>query len=200
MQPHHRDEVWSVSVCQTFFALPVGAHIPSIVSSPFSTCGCKNFTSMHSVILVSHNTDTFNRKCREHTYGSRTPCDGSGTRWITQPELVFGRCRVPDFLQPSPRRAVCQYIETLAYRWPYRLSPDILSCASKATTLMVWVSVRVPGAGRFEHHSNGGCWAQRICRGQSSNRGVIERAEPVLLWQGALLNTKMQISRFHLKS
>jgi hypothetical protein len=34
--------------------------------------------------------------------------------------------------------------------------------------------VRVLGAGRVEQDSNGGCWAQGVCRGQSSNRGAPE--------------------------
>jgi hypothetical protein len=32
--------------------------------------------------------------------------------------------------------------------------------------------VRVLEDGRVEQRSNGGCWAQGVCRGQSSNRGV----------------------------
>jgi hypothetical protein len=34
--------------------------------------------------------------------------------------------------------------------------------------------VRVLGAGRVEQRSNGGCWAQGVCRWQSSNRAVRE--------------------------
>jgi hypothetical protein len=34
----------------------------------------------------------------------------------------------------------------------------------------------VLGAGHVEPRRNGGCWAQGVCRGQNSNRGVRERS------------------------
>ena len=40
---HSRDVAWSASLCQTFFALAVGAQIPQIVVLPPSTCGFKKF-------------------------------------------------------------------------------------------------------------------------------------------------------------
>jgi hypothetical protein len=47
----------------------------------------------------------------------------------------------------------------------------------KATLrLLVWASIRVLGEGRVEPRSNGGCWAQGVCRAQSSNRGERERS------------------------
>jgi hypothetical protein len=39
----YRDEAWSPSLWQTFFALCVGAHIAAIAQLPPSACGCKKF-------------------------------------------------------------------------------------------------------------------------------------------------------------
>ena len=72
-------------------------------------------------------------------------------------QRVFG-CRVPRLL-PS----------ALAAR--HSLSQV---CLGRLLRLLVWASVRVLGAGRVEQRSNGGCWAQGVCRGQSSNRAVRE--------------------------
>jgi hypothetical protein len=44
------------------------------------------------------------------------------------------------------------------------------------SALAARASVRVLGAGHVEQRSNGGCWAQGVCRRQSSNRGVRERS------------------------
>jgi hypothetical protein len=35
--------------------------------------------------------------------------------------------------------------------------------------------MKVLGVRRVEQRRSGGCWAQGVCRGQSSNRGVSER-------------------------
>ena len=43
IRAHRRDEAWSASLWQTFFALTVGAQIPAIAAMPPSSCGCKKF-------------------------------------------------------------------------------------------------------------------------------------------------------------
>jgi hypothetical protein len=43
IRPHRRDEAWSASLWQTFFATSMGAHIPVIAEKPLSACGCKKF-------------------------------------------------------------------------------------------------------------------------------------------------------------
>ena len=43
IRTHRRDEAWSASLWQTFFALTVGAQIPAIAAMPPSSCGCKKF-------------------------------------------------------------------------------------------------------------------------------------------------------------
>ena len=43
MRTPHRDEVWSASLCQTFFTTSVGSQIPVITEMPLSTCGYKKF-------------------------------------------------------------------------------------------------------------------------------------------------------------
>ncbi len=43
IRPHHRDEVWSVSLWQAYFPSGVGDNIPSLVELPLSTCGCRKF-------------------------------------------------------------------------------------------------------------------------------------------------------------
>jgi hypothetical protein len=41
IRPHRRDESWSASLWQTFFAACVGAKIPALPEPPLSACGCK---------------------------------------------------------------------------------------------------------------------------------------------------------------
>jgi hypothetical protein len=41
IRPHRRDESWSASLWQTFFAASVGAQIPLLAEMPLSGCGCK---------------------------------------------------------------------------------------------------------------------------------------------------------------
>jgi hypothetical protein len=43
MRPHHRDEPWSASLWQTFFASRVTANIPALAELPLSACGCRKF-------------------------------------------------------------------------------------------------------------------------------------------------------------
>ena len=43
IRPHRRDETWSASLCQTFFASCVGATIPVVAELPLSVCGCRKF-------------------------------------------------------------------------------------------------------------------------------------------------------------
>ncbi len=43
IRPHCRDEVWSTSLWQTFFASCVGANIPALSELPLSSCGCRKF-------------------------------------------------------------------------------------------------------------------------------------------------------------
>jgi hypothetical protein len=43
IRPHRRDEAWSASLWQTFFASCVGAKIPALAELPLSACGCKFF-------------------------------------------------------------------------------------------------------------------------------------------------------------
>ncbi len=43
IRPHRRDEAWSASLWQTFFAASVGAQIPLLPEVPLSDCGCKEF-------------------------------------------------------------------------------------------------------------------------------------------------------------
>ncbi len=39
IRTHHRDETWSSSLCQTFFASCVGTNIPALTELPISVCG-----------------------------------------------------------------------------------------------------------------------------------------------------------------
>ncbi len=41
--PHRRDEAWSASLWQTFFAMTMGAQIPVIAEKPLAACGCRKF-------------------------------------------------------------------------------------------------------------------------------------------------------------
>jgi hypothetical protein len=43
IRPHHRDEAWSASRWQTFFASSVGANIPALAELPLSACGRRKF-------------------------------------------------------------------------------------------------------------------------------------------------------------
>ncbi len=43
IRPHHRDEAWSASLWQTFFASCVGANIPALAELRLSACGCRKF-------------------------------------------------------------------------------------------------------------------------------------------------------------
>ncbi len=43
IRPHRRDEAWSASRWQTFFAMTMGAQIPVIVEKPLASCGCRKF-------------------------------------------------------------------------------------------------------------------------------------------------------------
>ena len=43
VRPHRRDEAWSASLWQTFFAACVGAKIPALAELPLSACGSKKF-------------------------------------------------------------------------------------------------------------------------------------------------------------
>jgi hypothetical protein len=43
IRTHHRDEAWSASLWQIFFASCVGANIPALAELPLSTCGCRKF-------------------------------------------------------------------------------------------------------------------------------------------------------------
>ena len=93
--------------------------------------------------------------------------------------LVFGRCRNPTCHSTPLVELLASTLSLLfagglvgglAVRHPeVRLSNATLR-------LLVWTSVRVLGSGRVEPRSNGGCWAQGVCRGQSSNRGVNDRS------------------------
>jgi hypothetical protein len=43
ISPHRRDETWSVSLCQTFFVMVMGAQILVITEKPLAACGCRKF-------------------------------------------------------------------------------------------------------------------------------------------------------------
>jgi hypothetical protein len=43
IRPHRRDEAWSASLLQIFFAASVRAQIPLLPEMPLSACGCKKF-------------------------------------------------------------------------------------------------------------------------------------------------------------
>ena len=43
IRSHCRDEVWSASLCQTFFSSSMGTQIPVISEKPLGACGCKKF-------------------------------------------------------------------------------------------------------------------------------------------------------------
>ena len=43
IRSHHRDESWSDSLWETFFAVSVGVQIPILPQLPLLGCGCKKF-------------------------------------------------------------------------------------------------------------------------------------------------------------
>jgi hypothetical protein len=43
IRPHRRDEAWSASLWQTYFAMTMGAQIPVIVEKPLAVCGGRKF-------------------------------------------------------------------------------------------------------------------------------------------------------------
>ncbi len=43
IRPHRRDEAWSASLWQTFFAMTMGAQIPVIAEKPLAARGCRKF-------------------------------------------------------------------------------------------------------------------------------------------------------------
>ncbi len=43
IRSHLRDEAWSASLWQTFFAFCVGANIPVLTELPLTACGCRKF-------------------------------------------------------------------------------------------------------------------------------------------------------------
>ena len=43
ISPHRRDETWSVSLCQTFFAMTMGVQIPVIPEKTLVACGSRKF-------------------------------------------------------------------------------------------------------------------------------------------------------------
>jgi hypothetical protein len=92
--------------------------------------------------------------------------------------LVFGRCRIPT-CHSTP--LVELLASTLSLLFAGGLDGGLavrhseVRLSNATLRLLVWISVRVLGSGRVEPRSNGGCWAQGVCRGQSSNRGVRER-------------------------
>jgi hypothetical protein len=66
IRPHCRDEAWSTSLWQTFFAMTMGTQIPVIVEKPLESCGCRKFQqdtmadhlctcTAHSVAKTAHD-------------------------------------------------------------------------------------------------------------------------------------------------
>ena len=43
ISPHHRDESWSTSLCQSFLTTCVGVNIPALTEMSLSDCGCRKF-------------------------------------------------------------------------------------------------------------------------------------------------------------
>jgi hypothetical protein len=52
IRPHRRDEAWSASLWQTFFASCIGANIPAMAELPLSTCGCRKFQGTTSALAL----------------------------------------------------------------------------------------------------------------------------------------------------
>ena len=46
IRPHRRDEAWSASLLQSFFATCVGANIRALAELPLSACGCRKFATL----------------------------------------------------------------------------------------------------------------------------------------------------------
>jgi hypothetical protein len=59
IKAHRRDEAWSPSLWQTFFALYVGAQIPAIAELPPLACGCNKF----ALDALGHHVST----CTTHS-------------------------------------------------------------------------------------------------------------------------------------
>ena len=77
--------------------------------------------------------------------------------------LIFGRCRVPTY-HNTPLSGL------LASTFGRMLTAGLAArhsqvCLGGLGRLLVWVSVGLLGAGRVDQRSNGGCWAQGVCRG-----------------------------------
>ncbi len=43
IRTYRRDDAWSASLCQTFFAMTMGVQIPFITEKPLAACGCRKF-------------------------------------------------------------------------------------------------------------------------------------------------------------
>jgi hypothetical protein len=77
--------------------------------------------------------------------------------------LIFGRGRVPT-CHNTPLSGL------LASMLSHMLAAGLAArhsqvCLGGLGRLLVWVSVRLLGAGRVDQRSNGGCWAQGVSRG-----------------------------------
>ena len=79
ISPHRRDETWSASLWQTFFAMCVGAQIAAIAVLPPSACGCKKF----ALDALGDDVSTCNT-CTTHS-GAKKAYD-----WAV--EQLRGRC------------------------------------------------------------------------------------------------------------
>jgi hypothetical protein len=51
IRTHRKDETWSVSLCQTFFVMTMGAQIPVIAEKPLAACGWRKF---HQDVMGDH--------------------------------------------------------------------------------------------------------------------------------------------------
>jgi hypothetical protein len=67
---HRRDEVWSVSLCQTFFVMTMGVQFPVIAEKSLAACGCRKF----QLDALGDHLCT----CTTHS-GTKRPT----TRWLT---------------------------------------------------------------------------------------------------------------------
>jgi hypothetical protein len=57
IRPHRRDEAWSASLWQNFFAMTMGAKIPVIAEKPLAACGCRKFQldAMGDHVCTAHS-------------------------------------------------------------------------------------------------------------------------------------------------
>jgi hypothetical protein len=59
IRPHRRDEAWSASFWQTFFARTMGSQIPVITEKPLAACGSRKFqldaTEDHLCSCTAHS-------------------------------------------------------------------------------------------------------------------------------------------------